>query len=230
MCNFALCNYTSLGDGICNPECRNKDCAFDYCDCYDYSDINSATIAEQEQCGYNETQCNLQTECFVSPITTTSSWTSWGDVNDSKEEYEDEYQESSEKLVSWVGDAICDNECNNKYCNFDGGDCQGCSQICEEYWYIIELGANFYTTDYKISQAELCVRWDVVVALLGREPTYNCNDSVIAYDLNNDTLLNAYEAVILLYHEYEDQSHANLYKAEQINCSLCAPSVEVYYS
>ena len=228
MCDFNVCNYTSLGDGICNVECRNKNCAFDYCDCFDLKNIDDASELEENQCNtYNETLCGLKTDCFVANYES-----GWGD-DSLNFNFSFTYDDlDSLETESWIGDGICDDNCDNIFCDYDGGDCKDCgSSGCFQFWYYFDTAANFYTYDYKISQSELCVHWDLLKTVLSVEPKYNCNKTVIAYDLNNDTLLNPYETFIMAYHEYGyTDAFDSLGRAEQINCSLCAPSVQIYYN
>ena len=39
LCDYTRCNYTSLGNDICNPQCHTEECLFDYCDCFDFDSI-----------------------------------------------------------------------------------------------------------------------------------------------------------------------------------------------
>ena len=225
MCDFAVCNYTSLGDGICNPECRNKNCKFDYCDCFDLTNIDDVSEFEQDQCGYNQTLCASKTDCFVS----VSSWNWQDNINSTYD-----LDLDSLEIDSWVGDGICDDNCDNIYCDYDVGDCQECGGSgCYEFWYYFDAAANFDTYDYKISQLELCTHWDVIKRIMyhDREPQFNCSQTLVVYDLNNDTLLNPFEGLRMIYNEYDhSDAFVSLQRAEQINCSLCAPSVEIYYN
>ena len=205
LCNFTACNYTFLGDGICDPECRNKECSFDYCDCFDYDNIDDASDAELEQCDlYNETLCDIKTDCVVF---------------------------SSNKNItidSWATDNVCDNNCNNIYCNYDTGHCQNCfSSYCNNFWDGFTTAANYETHDYLVSTTEMCGIWSSFLLYFPGVPAYNCSQFVVENDKNGDEMLNGYEAVILLWLEFVQTT--DITKASQINCSMCAPSVAVYY-
>ena len=204
LCDFSVCNYTALGDGICNPECHNKECSFDYCDCFIGNDVN-VSDAENKQCNsYNATSCDLNSDCMAISINTSDSW---------------------------VGDLICDEYCNNDYCNFDNGDCLPCDDGndatsgtgCSSLFAYFRLVSDFETEDDKISLDELCEIWPALSQFIDIDQ--NCTQWFNTYDLNNDTFLNGYEGSVGVVVELEN----DIDRALQVNCSLCWPSVEVYY-
>ena len=208
MCDFSVCNYTSLGDGICNDECRNKNCAFDYCDCFDINNINDATDDEQRQCyTYNATICDIKTDCQAF------------DKNNSK---------------SWLTDGFCDDYCNNEYCNYDNGQCLSCQGICQTFYTVFDIVANSDSEDDKVSVFELCSHWtEFVVVVVGSQVSeikYNCSQFLTANDLNDDAQLNGYESVRAAFWATVEEDKALEEKSSQLNCSLCSPSVEAYYS
>ena len=132
---------------------------------------------------------------------------------------------------SWVGDDICDNYCNNEYCNRDGGDCNGCSQdsLCREFWQYFELAANSNVEDYKLSIDEACQWFDAFLLVIGGEDfPYNCSQTIKMLDQNGDNLVNGDEAVTAFFLPAFDQRDE--YRAQQLNCSMCAPSIDVYFS
>ena len=200
-CDYSICDYTSLGDGICNPECRNQTCGFDYCDCFDYAKIDEATDGEIEQCSFNETLCDINTDCVVFITNTTESW---------------------------IDDYICDANCDNQYCGYDGGECSECgNSICQTFWFYFDACANSETADEKASLSETCAFWDTITAFLGDSYTSNCTQFMYEFDLNSDLQLNGYETTRSLYMILFDTIDDT--KANQINCSKCASSADVYY-
>ena len=200
-CDYSICNYTSLGDGICNPECRNQTCAFDYCDCFDYAMIDQATDSEREQCSFNETMCDINTDCVVFVTNTTESW---------------------------IDDYICDANCDNQYCGYDGGECLECGKsICVTFWFYFDSFANSVTEDDKISLVELCNFWDVIGGFVGDLYAGNCTQFFDEYEISNDSQLNGFETIRGIYMiVYQEDDYT---KANQINCSLCASTVDAYY-
>ena len=217
LCDFTICNYTSLGDGICNPECRNKECSFDYCDCldsiniynYDYNNISDYDLLlEHEQCAaVNATLCDIKTECLV---------------------FSNNNYNVSSISQSWIDDGICDDNCNNGYCNYDNGECESCdSSLCKDFWTYFDYAANSQTQDYKLSQSETCHQWWNIINNLFNFAQKNCTQFFQTNDLNGDLYLNAYESITSFYVALNGVQSQN--KALQINCSLCAPTVDVYY-
>ena len=204
-CDFTTCDWTSLGDGICDSECYNAECSYDYCDCFDWSllNIDSPTYEQKEeieQCSLNATLCEIKTDCHAKSL-----------------------------VSSWVHDGYCDNFCNNDYCHFDGNDCASCENAgCEQFWEMFEALALSDEEDYKISQKEMCSKWNAVMTI-ANQLDFNCSEIFATYDRDNDTMLNGYEATILIYLEAIDSSQNATIKANQLNCSLCAPTVDIYY-
>ena len=135
LCDFNVCNYTSLGDGICNPECRTKECAYDYCDCYQFENVYAFNVAdgEKEQCtAFNATLCDVMTDCVVFNT-------------------HDNYLNGTD---SWVGDFMCDEYCDNEYCNYDG---LGQETICDEFWFTQRKGLDLATVNSGTTQFGIIV-------------------------------------------------------------------------
>ena len=206
LCNFTQCDYLSLGDGVCDSECRNEDCGFDYCDCT-ASDIDAeyTSIEEQSQCYFNYTLCDIETDCVVY------------DTNSSQ---------------SWLGDNICDDYCNNVYCNYDFGECESCeNSICSYFWETFEAIANSIVVDNKVSVDEVCPWFEVFKTFYVEDEIYhlNCTQFIMSNDKNNDSMMNGYEAAIALFPYFHFDDYFDDYKAYQVNCSVCWPSVFSYY-
>ncbi|KAL0223712.1 hypothetical protein P9112_003102 [Eukaryota sp. TZLM1-RC] len=69
-------------------------------------------VCNNKECGFDGGDCEgVETE------TATSSW-SWQSETSNNAKYC-----STGCFVNWVGDGMCDTNCNNKECGFDGGDC-----------------------------------------------------------------------------------------------------------
>ena len=112
--------------------------------------------------------------------------------------------------------------------NWDGGDCQSCdSSICSTFWEYFDSTANSQTQDYKVSVQEACSLYVLGNTIENVSHELNCTQFVYFYDQNNDTMLNGYETGYAFYLEVLDID--NQYKAQQTNCSLCAPTVATYY-
>ena len=214
-----------MGDGICNPECRNEDCSFDYCDCFtidlQLSDLTNVSVAEIKKCNsYNATLCDIKTnhQCVVElPVSLSMSWN------------ESLFTTTTIATTeTWIGDNVCDSFCQNEYCNNDGGDCETCdSSLCFLFWEYFDNVANTDNDgfDYLVTQSESCQHWETITAFFG-EPIWNCSQFVSEYDRNNDTMLNGYEATAAILLLADDLSQK---KAWQLNCSICAPDVATYY-
>ena len=206
-----------MNNDECNPECRTNACAFDYCDCFDgiewslsfidnnFTNATNATLMEYEQCSFNWTLCEIKSDCIAF------------DTNISE---------------SWIGDNICDDYCNNKYCDFDNGECKECADSgCQTFWVYFDQIANIDTQDCKISAIEMCAVWDLFLSVLNvdvKTYQYNCTEFVDLNDENDDNLVNGFEAAKGLYRALNDETDE--IKLDQLNCSLCWPNVEIYYS
>ena len=93
------------------------------------------------------------------------------------------------------------------------------------------MAANSNDDDYKLSIDEMCNFYDALSVALDlhfEELGLNCSQTVLWLDRNNDTLLNGYEAMNGLFLQIYFQE--DTYKASQLNCSKCAPSISIYYS
>ena len=214
-----VCNYTMWDNNICDDSCNNTNCNFDFCDCGMSSTTN-------ENCNFDYKQCFKATDCAIVFTNINQSSTIDGINYDNW-------------LESWINDGFCDMNCNNEICNYDGGnDCQNCDSsygcdIVMEYFSFI---ANSITDDYKVSSDELCNLWDILPPLIQTFDAdwdadvdgwnyLNCSTVLTQYDRNGDDKLNAYETQLLVFNH-------TLYgaKVKQMNCSFCAPTVDIYYN
>lgn len=135
------CNFYSIGDGICNPECDNQIGFFDGGDCKNAcarTGCNTSKLGDglcdpscfNEACDYDRTDCNAcSAGCTVDDLkggicktecNTKECAYSMGNCG-TKE------CESHGCSMSMVGDMKCDIVCNNEDCLFDGGDCAICA-------------------------------------------------------------------------------------------------------
>ena len=139
-------------------------------------------------------------------------------------------------------DDICDENCNVDICDYDGYDCLKCDEesICTlplDYFgsYAIIDG------DYLMSQSEICYSWNIVSELLGDlfenldlydNYSFNCSNMIEIFDVDGNNALNAYEVgtMLSLISFATGVGETIITRYFQINCSLCAPSVEEYYN
>ena len=208
LCNLDMCDYKSLGDGNCDSNCNNTGCAFDMCDC-------GIPIPSVPGSCFDYYDCIVETECHVTFVDNITLGL------------------ASE---SWINDGYCDNFCNNKYCNYDGDDCNSCTGSgaynCDLGWDVFMTIANSTTYDHLISIDEGCNYWEYfqLLDIFATENDYNyekasnnCTYGVLFFDQNGDQHWNFFEFQQLLLLD------ENTNKTNQINCSFCAPSVEIYY-
>lgn len=111
----------------------------------------------------------------------------------------------------------------------DRNDCASCESAgCDQFWEMFEALAPSDEEDYKISQKEMCSKWNAIMTI-ANPLNFNCSEVIAKHDLDNDTMLNGYEATILIYVEAIHSSQNATIKANQLNCSLCAPTVDIYH-
>lgn len=112
---------TCTKDNVCDLECNDKRCFYDFGDCGQCSEGCLLNMIGDDKCDvacFNEA-CNY--DGF--------------DCMDNCNEFCSEM---------YIGDGICDEECNNASCDFDGGDCDG---ACAPYCYSFFLGDFFCDFD-----------------------------------------------------------------------------------
>eukprot|EP00127_Corallochytrium_limacisporum_P005599 Clim_evm19s208 gene=Clim_evmTU19s208 len=106
------CDSQWLGDGVCHDQCNTSACGHDRGDCY-CSPGCSPRLLKNDQCD--------------SPCDNDNSVES---LNGTVIACEFDNKRCLNLcpfncLRSWLGDGVCDLECNIKECNFDFGDCEG---------------------------------------------------------------------------------------------------------
>ena len=105
------CPIKNLGSTLCQRMCYNSECLYDKGDC----DCSEGCFDTSGDC--------LTTQNFTDPCDTESC------------AYKDRKCGfcASGCFEEELGDGICQPECNNKYCNYDNGDC-GCAPGCSFYY------------------------------------------------------------------------------------------------
>ena len=130
--------------------------------------------------------------------------------------------------ITWLGDGLCDMNCNNEACNFDFNDCNNCKtheSLCGQMWFGFNVVAQSITPDYLIDKHEACQNWKLIkyygqsVFIYNNWGNINCETLFDILDQNGDQKLNAYESQAFFFPPN---------RAQQANCSLCAPP-NTYY-
>ena len=220
-----------LNNGICNKECNNEYCNYDYCDCESETGTSGNNITCSDTFNYIDCYRNTNCSIILNDDFIFYNYNNNNSIirNDTIILYEDINDE-----LSWINDGFCDNNCNNKECNYDGNDCIDCDESnsyqCATAWLAFNIVSNSENDDYLISLSEGCTFWSYV-STLGfilddSKAQNNCTYGMNIYDLNNDTYLNFYEIMLAFYNF--DNNYTVIDKDEQINCSFCMPDVNMY--
>ena len=231
LCNFDECTLDMLNNGICNQECNNEYCNYDYCDCESETGTSGNNITCSDTFNYIDCYRNTNCSIILNDDFIFYNYNNNNSIirNDTIILYEDINDE-----LSWINDGFCDNNCNNKECNYDGNDCIDCDESnsyqCATAWLAFNIVSNSENDDYLISLSEGCTFWSYV-STLGfilddSKAQNNCTYGMNIYDLNNDTYLNFYEIMLAFYNF--DNNYTVIDKDEQINCSFCMPDVNMY--
>ena len=212
----------------CDPECNTTECAYDFGQCIDII---------TEVIGVNDT-------CYIYPgpnITHTMMEFDVGSLNESNYSYnytlEYGYDHQRACYTSWIGDSWCDLSCVYESCEFDNGDCDGCTQHCQElYKYAITLLASASVNepaDELITVDELCSAWSLAQTLkheIGINVT-NCTSMFNQIDINNNGYMGMYETLLIVSPVFgldETDPHYQE-KIRQIDCSGCLANASLYY-
>ena len=99
-------DITSLRDGRCDDSNNNEECLYDGGDCCPCSCINGLTYT----CGINDFFCRDPSSDCVDP-------------------HIDMYPACTDGIIPEIGNGQCEENNNNEYCGFDGGDCCECTRI-----------------------------------------------------------------------------------------------------
>lgn len=129
------CLYSWLGDGFCDKLCNTPDCNYDGGDCK--KDNGSSSDAPVDF---------HNTPNIVSPH---SGYSYNNNNNNPQPTIKQKLQCSSGCVPTWIGDKVCDNNCNNLQCGYDGPDC-GIEPIINTLPYIkFEDDIYNYTLEYE---------------------------------------------------------------------------------
>ncbi|CAB1104085.1 unnamed protein product [Ectocarpus sp. CCAP 1310/34] len=111
-----LCNDIWLSDGHCDDDNNVEECSFDGGDCCVDSCVDAkytCGVTYRDQCDPQSSDCNLRLICldpvYKTPAPTPTLFNRTCPVED-------------------IGNGRCDDEYNNEFCLFDGGDC--CAPSC----------------------------------------------------------------------------------------------------
>ncbi|OEH76664.1 notch domain-containing protein [Cyclospora cayetanensis] len=121
------CERRLLVNGTCNSECNNPDCLFDGGECLEMCNAKCSKSwlgdgdcdrdCDTLECGYDKGDCTSSTNVRLN---------AFREANGS----EGEVCNSTCRL--WmVGNSVCDSQCNNTACRFDGGDCDNVTAVIE---------------------------------------------------------------------------------------------------
>ncbi|KAL8428060.1 hypothetical protein ACSSS7_007414 [Eimeria intestinalis] len=120
------CERRLLVNGSCTPECNTPECLFDGGECLDMCNAKCAKSwlgdgdcdrdCDTDECGHDKGDCDSSTNVNLQAVRAAANT---NDVCDSA-------------CRLWmIGNSICDKQCNNKACGFDGGDCDNVSVVLE---------------------------------------------------------------------------------------------------
>ena len=137
--------------------------------------------------------------------------------------------------TSWIGDSWCDLSCGYQSCEFDDGDCDGCTGHCAQlYEYTITLLATVNKpADELVTVDELCTAWNLVQVLKDdiRITVTNCTSAFNQIDINNNGYMGMYETLLIASPVFgldETDPHYQE-KIRQIDCSGCLDNASLYY-
>eukprot|EP01084_Bolivina_argentea_P138239 243416_1 len=222
---YFICSPLKLQNGICDRSCNNHACGYDGGDC------NQLCAENCIESMWNSMIIDSYNECHEECNTTQCQW----DFESCSEDYASNNYSLCEAMTDceyeWIGDDICDDSCNVDICDFDRMDCNRCDDesICDTARTIFEWMTE---GDMVWSEQQICSKWDVLpgVNIQRDDPTklYNCTQMMEWVDLDKNGVLNAYES-ILAYGGLWINEKQRTSKMYQVNCSLCAPSIETYY-
>ena len=116
-------------------------------------------------------------------------------------------------------------------CDYDGGDCLECDDtgFCYIWWSYFASYSTSIDADYFLSKDEFCKGWFIIQTFVSQVAAhYNCTNIIPLIDIDGNGLLNAYEAqTVANIADFSDG--VNEFRYFQMNCSLCANTVESYY-
>ena len=198
---------TFLDGGDCNQLCDYNNCTL------------NVTVIDECISGCNTSYCDygFDKQCLAQPIGYYGEYDNYTLCEEMTQcDIDDD----------WIGDGVCDDNCNIDICDYDLGDCDYCDDSsCIVLWNLFSSYSNSIDADNLLSKAELCQGWDVFVQFSDTE-IFNCTNSITSGDLDGNGLLNAYEAQV-------DIARLSAFlgcKYMQVNCSLCFSSVQEYYA
>ncbi|CAG9330614.1 unnamed protein product [Blepharisma stoltei] len=149
------CIYSILGDGICNEDCNNAECNFDFgdCDnstcadgCYSWM-INDGVCNEfcyVEECNYDRTDCDCAPGCSAEML---NNYQCDAECSNAACLYDNYYcgDCNSGCFNKNINDGICQDACWVASCGYDGDDCQ-CATGCN-YTMYGQCNENCMTAD-----------------------------------------------------------------------------------
>lgn len=91
--NMCKCDLTKRGNNVCDDECNNLECDYDFGDCCDKSKLGD---------GLCDAECNFQGLGY---------------------DHKDCLQQLCQCELQKIGDGLCNYDCYNLECGFDLGDC-----------------------------------------------------------------------------------------------------------
>ncbi|KAL8270516.1 hypothetical protein Esti_005553 [Eimeria stiedai] len=120
------CERRLLVNGSCTPECNTPECLFDGGECLDMCNAKCAKSwlgdgdcdrdCDTDECGHDKGDCDSSTNINLQAVRAAANTT---DVC------------ASSCRLWMIGNSVCDKQCNNKACGFDGGDCDNVSVVLE---------------------------------------------------------------------------------------------------
>eukprot|EP00127_Corallochytrium_limacisporum_P002908 Clim_evm87s142 gene=Clim_evmTU87s142 len=195
------CKVDMRNNTVCDDWCNNEECGFDGDDCVTVEIKWCAPRCDDVSIGMNkdfvcQEACNVE-EC------------GWDNGMCDEDPFEDIYAESGVECASgcnfkWIGDGICQDECNNALCLFDNFDCGVVSNSTSANYTDLttalgfDLGVDDCPSDCKINwlgdsvcdpecAVEEC-KWDLGDCEVGESPSRrNCVLSEWVPVLTEDT-------------------------------------------
>ncbi|OMJ86544.1 hypothetical protein SteCoe_11895 [Stentor coeruleus] len=198
-----LCEYSNLGDGVCDPECNNYQCGWDLGDCGYCSDGCKENLLENEKCDiecntyecrYDNNDCGWCAEgCYIDNLEDSICQSACNNYDCNYDNYVC-FGTCLECPPSYIGDNFCDDICNNADCKYDGGDCDcnaGCNILvyyedyCRNVSGIIDDPCANLNCDYKHGVCGYCNAGCFMNNLGDGECNLACNVEACFYDFGD---------------------------------------------
>lgn len=120
------CERRLLVNGACTPECNVPECLFDGGECLDMCNAKCAKSwlgdgdcdrdCDTPECGYDKGDCDSNTNAVIRAL----------------RKPDDGVEVCNSACRLWmIANSVCDKQCNNAACAFDGGDCDNVAAVLE---------------------------------------------------------------------------------------------------